>query len=259
MNLAVNARDSMAEGGNLSIETSNVRLDGEHAARVVGARDGDYIMIAVSDDGAGMSAEVQKHIFEPFYTTKELGKGTGLGLATVYGIVKQSGGYIWVYSELGQGTTIKIYLPRADEEAITPRPTGNTSQVPEGTETIMLVEDEEMVRNLSRQILESCGYKVIVACDGAEAFELCKQPEITFDLLVTDVVMPKMSGRQLADELETLRPGTTVLFMSGYTDDAVIRKGVIEADSNFIQKPFTFINFAQKVREMLDRKVSPAE
>jgi len=252
MNLAVNARDSMPQGGELVIETSNIHLDADYAARHIGSRPGSYVMIAVIDNGEGMSGEIQQHIFEPFYTTKETGKGTGLGLATAYGIVKQSGGYIWVYSEIGKGTTFKVYLPRVDEEVDTPKENDTLDHIPDGTETILLVEDEEIVRNLSRQILETCGYKVIGAGDGVEALSICQQPDSKFDLLLTDVVMPRMSGRQLAEHLDTLRPDTKVLFMSGYTDDAIIRQGVIEVGENFIQKPFTFNALAQKVRELLD-------
>ncbi len=255
INLAVNSRDAMPQGGKLVIETSNFQIDAEYAARHIGSLPGDYVRISVTDTGSGMSQEIQEHVFEPFYTTKEVGKGTGLGLATVYGIVNQSGGYIRVESEVGKGTTFEVFLPRIEEEIKAPKVSVASDQVPNGTETILLVEDEEIVRNLTRQILETCGYSVIEASDGVQALAVCKQQDIKFDLLITDVVMPNMSGRQLAEELAALRPDAKVLYMSGYTDDAVIRQGVIEIDKNFIQKPFTFDAFSKKVREMLDARI----
>lgn len=252
MNLAVNARDAMPEGGRLTIETSNQALDGEYTARHARMKAGAYVMLAVSDTGLGMDAETLEHLFEPFFTTKAVGKGTGLGLATVYGIVKQSGGYVWVYSEEGLGTTFKIYLPRVDAVADEIYKGTNELMNLKGKETIFLVEDEEIVRKLSKQILETCGYTVVEARNGAEALELCKSSDQHFDLLLTDVVMPKMSGRQLVKHFTSLRPGVKVLYMSGYTDDSVLRNGVIAAGENFIQKPFTFNSLAGQVREMLD-------
>ncbi len=252
MNLAVNARDAMPDGGKLTIETSNQELDKEYAGRHARMNPGSYVMLAVSDTGAGMEDEVLEHLFEPFFTTKAVGKGTGLGLATVYGIVKQSGGYIWVYSEIGQGTIFKIYLPRVDAEADAITKGVSESMNLKGKETVFLVEDEEIVRKLSKQILESCGYTVVEARNGAEALELCKKSDKHFDLLLTDVVMPKMSGRQLVKHITGVRPGIKVLYMSGYTDDSVLRNGVIAAGENFIQKPFTFNTLAGQVREMLD-------
>jgi signal transduction histidine kinase/CheY-like chemotaxis protein len=254
INLAVNARDAMTRGGDLTIETNNVYLDAEYAAHHMNMRPGSYVQLVVSDSGTGMTDEIQEHIFEPFYTTKEIGKGTGLGLATVYGIIKQSGGYIWVYSEVEHGTTFKIYLPRVDEEVTLFEENSEPRHAPKGTETILLVEDEEIVRNLSRQILETCGYKVKEAGDGIEALSICRQPDCKIDLLLTDVVMPKMSGRQLVEHLADLRPEIKVLYMSGYTDDAIVRQGVIQTGTNFIQKPFTFNTLAQKVRASLDAK-----
>ncbi|MGC2234569.1 MAG: PAS domain S-box protein [Pyrinomonadaceae bacterium] len=255
MNLAVNARDAMPDGGELTIETANVYLDEDYAARHISARAGSFVVVSVSDRGTGMDKETLQHIFEPFYTTKEMGKGTGLGLATVYGIVKQSGGYIWVYSEPDEGTIFKIYLPRIDEKAeASDEISVESEKVLNRTGTILLVEDEEIVRNLSRQILETCGYTVIEASNGAEALAFCEQPDSEIDLVVTDVVMPKMSGRQLAERLAVLRPGIKVLYMSGYTDDAIVRQGIIETGSNFIQKPFTFNALAGKVEELLDAK-----
>jgi PAS domain S-box-containing protein len=252
MNLAVNSRDAMPQGGELKIRTSSVFLNGENDVYQMGSQPGDYVMISVSDSGQGMSEAIQEHIFEPFYTTKEQGKGTGMGLATVYGIVKQSGGHISVNSEIGRGTTFKVYLPLVREKAYKPQATGTTKQFPRGTETILLVEDEKVVRNLSKSLLESCGYKIIEAANGQEGLSICQQPETKFDMLVTDVVMPKMSGRQLAEQVERLRPGTKILYMSGYTDDEVLRQGVVKAGENFVEKPFTFDTLTQKIRELLD-------
>jgi PAS domain S-box-containing protein len=252
INLAVNSRDAMPEGGKITIETANKEIDGPSAGHDIDMKPGRYVMLAISDTGIGMDDEVQKHIFEPFFTTKPTGKGTGLGLATVYGIVKQSGGYIWAYSEVGHGTAVKVYLPRIDAEVDEIVPGVTFAADLKGNETILLVEDEDLVRRMSKQILETCGYKVIEATDGTEALAMCMRPEHEFDLLVTDVVMPKMSGRQLVQNLETVRPDLRVLFMSGYTDDSIVRHGVIESGENFIQKPFTFNALAGKVREMLD-------
>ena len=238
MNLAVNARDAMPQGGRLILETANVDLDDEYERRHVGARPGPHVMLAVSDTGTGIPREIQAQIFEPFFTTKEQGKGTGLGLATVYGIVKQSGGYIEVDSEPGQGTAFRIYLPRLDAAA--------------ATETILLVEDEEGVRELARDILRASGYTVLEARNGAEALLLCERHQGPLDMLLTDVVMPRMSGRELAERLAPLRPELSVLYMSGYTDDAVIRHGVLAAGTAFLQKPFTPAALVQRVRETLD-------
>ncbi len=255
INLAINARDAMPRGGNLAIETSNVYLDEEFAAAHVPTQAGSYVLLSVSDSGVGMSVEVKRHIFEPFYTTKEIGKGTGLGLATVYGIVKQSEGYIWVESEEGAGTTFKIYLPRVDEDAETSPAHVKTHEIIErGTETILLVEDEEIVRNMSRQMLEACGYRVIEAANGLEALALCEAENRKIDLLLTDVVMPKMGGRELAEKLAQKYPHIRLLYTSGYTDDAVIRQGIMTEDMNFIQKPFDFDELAKKIRELLDAK-----
>jgi PAS domain S-box-containing protein len=257
MNLAVNARDAMPNGGQLTIETANVFLDREYAARHAGTQPGSYVMLAVSDNGTGMSDETLQNIFEPFYTTKATGKGTGLGLATVYGIVKQSGGYIWVYTEIDEGTTFKVYLPRVDEQASAAEEISGEHAILLGKETILLVEDEDIVRNLSRQILETCGYKVVEASNGEEALAIFRQSDAKFDLIVTDVVMPKLSGRQLAEELQKISPETKILFMSGYTDDTIVRQGIIETGGDFIQKPFTFNTLAGKVREMLDHDAKP--
>ena len=254
LNLAVNSRDAMPQGGSITIETANVYLDDEYARNHVPTRTGSYVLLSVSDTGTGMNLETREHIFEPFYTTKETGKGTGLGLPTVYGVVKQSGGYIWVESEEGKGTRFEIYLPRIDEKSESFEASLTTETAPHGTETILLVEDEVMVRNLSRQMLETCGYRVVEASDGIEALSIFKTQRQEIDLLMTDVVMPQMSGRELAEKITCLRPDIRLLFTSGYTDDAVIRQGIVTEDMNFIQKPFTFEELSKKIRELLDAK-----
>lgn len=254
MNLAVNARDAMPHGGILTVETADIFLDEEYASRHISTRPGSYVMLAVSDTGIGMDEETRQQIFEPFFTTKEVGQGTGLGLATVYGIVNQSGGYIWVYSEVGKGTTFKIYFPLAGKKVELPAFSDSLESIPTGTETILLVEDEKMVRGLARQILETCGYKVIEAANGTEAVEICEKADYKIDLLLTDVIMPKMGGRELAEKVLQINPSISLLYMSGYTDDAVLRQGVIDVDTNFIQKPFTFKSLSQKVRKILDAK-----
>lgn len=253
MNLAVNARDAMPQGGKLTLETDNIYLDEDYARRHVSVVPGEYVMLAVSDTGNGMDVETQAHIFEPFFTTKAVGKGTGLGLATVYGIVKQSGGNIWVYSEAGHGTTFKIYLPRvASQQVETAESKADLDELPKGAETILLVEDEQMVRSLTCHILELCGYTVLEAQNGIEASAVCEKSECKIDMLMTDVVMPLMGGRELAERLAQTHPQLRVLFTSGYTDDAIVRHGVIETGTNFIQKPFTPNALAHKVREVLD-------
>jgi signal transduction histidine kinase/ActR/RegA family two-component response regulator len=261
MNLAVNARDAMPQGGRLIVELENVELDADYVRRHVGARPGLNVMLAVSDSGVGIPREIQAHIFEPFFTTKEQGKGTGLGLATVYGIVKQSGGYIEVDSEPGRGTTFRIYLPRVDTTVPAVDRATRPAAAAGGTETILLVEDEEGVRELARDILRSSGYTVLEARNGSEALLICERHQGPLDLLLTDVVMPRMSGRELAERLAPLRPDVSVLYMSGYTDDAVIRHGVLGAGTAFLQKPFTPVALIQRVRETLDlagREAAPA-
>ena len=252
MNLAVNARDAMPQGGRLILETANVDLDDEYVRRHVGARPGPHVMLAVSDTGTGIPHEIQSQIFEPFFTTKEQGKGTGLGLATVYGIVKQSGGYIEVDSEPGQSTTFRVYLPRLDAEPAPVDRSARPAAAAGGTETILLVEDEEGVRELARDILRASGYTVLEARNGPEALLLCERHQGPLDMLLTDVVMPRMSGRELAERLAPLRPDLSVLYMSGYTDDAVIRHGVLGAGTAFLQKPFTPAALVLRVRETLD-------
>ncbi len=251
VNLAVNARDAMPRGGTLTIETANVELD-ENFARVhPGVSPGPYVLLALSDTGCGMDAATQARLFEPFFTTKELGKGTGLGLSTSYGIVKQSGGHIAVYSEVGRGTTFTIYLPRILGE-VTHKAKPSPQPLPLGSETILLAEDEEMVRIFTKAVLESQGYTVLEARDGSQALELARQHGGPIHLLVTDVVMPGMSGRALAERLAQAHPDTTVLYLSGYTDNTIVPHGVLDEGTAFLQKPFTPHALALKVREVLD-------
>jgi PAS domain S-box-containing protein len=257
MNLVVNARDAMPNGGRLTIETSNVDLDANYARDHATVRPGQYVMLAVSDTGVGMDQETQAHIFEPFYTTKGGSRGTGLGLSTVYGIVKQSGGYIWVYSEPRKGTTFKVYLPSVEEPAATVPAAAEDRVVDrKGTETILLVEDEKAVRDLARSILAGQGYSVLVAESAAHAEDLAANGSREIHLLLTDVVMPGVSGRELARRITARDAKTRVLFMSGYTDNVIARGGVLEAGVSFLQKPFTPRALTQKVREVLDRTVS---
>ena len=252
VNLVVNARQAMSSGGKLTIETSNQELDESYAERHVGVNSGKYVMISVTDTGHGMDAETQKHIFEPFFTTKEKGHGTGLGLATVYGIIKQSGGNIWVYSEPGKGTTFKIYLPVAKQtaelhEAPAPAPTSRR-----GSETILVVEDEDKLRKLISEVLTGLGYTVIEARNGPEALAIAGRYRQRIHLLLTDVVMPQMGGRELGDKLTKARPDTKVLYMSGYPDNAIVHQGVLEQNVVFLQKPFTTTSLSKKVREILE-------
>ena len=254
LNLAVNARDAMPSGGKLTIETANVELDETYARRHVAVTPGRYVMLAVSDTGVGMTPEVRDRVFEPFFTTKEKGKGTGLGLSTVYGIVKQSEGNIWIYSEPGHGTTFKIYLPQAEEllEEVKEKVVGE--ELPCGSETVLVVEDEEEVRKVAAQILRGQGYKVLEASNGADTLMICKEEKEPIDLILTDVVMPKMSGCELAKCVLSIRPEIKVLYMSGYTDNTIVHHGVLERGINYIQKPFTVGALAGKVREVLDNK-----
>jgi two-component system, cell cycle sensor histidine kinase and response regulator CckA len=251
LNLIVNARDAMPRGGYITVETHNVDLDEAYAQQHPGVPPGPYVLLAITDTGCGMDETVRSQIFEPFFTTKEPGKGTGLGLATVFGVVKQSAGHLEVYSEVDHGTTFKIYLPRLEQEA-PEQQRAETLKTPSGTETVLLAEDEESVRALARLALQSHGFAVVEARDGQEALVVCQRQDQTIHLLVTDVVMPKISGRQLVDQVLALRPGLKVLYLSGYTDDAVVRHGVVEAGVPFLQKPFTPTMLVRKVREVLD-------
>jgi len=259
MNLALNSRDAMPHGGKLTLETSNVELDEKYAGEHQPIAPGSYVMLAVSDTGLGMSAEVQARVFEPFFTTKEVGKGTGLGLSMVYGIVKQSGGYIWVYSEPGQGTTFKIYLPRVNQPAEAPGADKRPGNVQRGTETILLVEDDPQLRQLSSSVLSHCGYKVLAAASPEEGLEICKSNHRDIRLLVTDVVMPRMNGRQLAEEIVRISPKTRVLYISGYTNNAIVHYGVLDPGLWFLPKPYTLSSLVAKVREVLDASTAAAE
>jgi signal transduction histidine kinase len=255
VNLAVNARDAMPEGGRITIETANAHLDDHYVAQNPGARAGQYVMVAVSDTGTGMAPEVVSRAFDPFFTTKAVGKGTGLGLSQVYGFVKQSHGHIKIYSEVGQGTTIRMYLPRhfATAEATPKRAAGGESTLRNGhaEETILLVEDEERVRALSADLLREIGYSVIPADSGKAALALLEQhPEVV--LLFTDIVMPEMNGRVLADTAIKMRPGLKVLYTTGFTRNAVVHNGVLDPGVNFIAKPFTIEQLAAKVRSVID-------
>ena len=252
VNLAVNARDAMPDGGYLTIETANVTLDEDYTAEHLEVQPGEYVLLAVSDNGVGMSAEVKTRIFEPFFTTKVPGQGTGLGLATVFGIVEQSGGHIWVYSEEGHGTTFKIYLPRIHEAASPVSFPEFSHDLPDGTETILVVEDDSGVRELTVRSLGQLGYTVLEAANGREAIHLIQGYQGMIHLLLTDVIMPGTNGKILAAELSKIRPNLKILFMSGYTNDAIVRLGVLESGITLLQKPFTILALARKVREMLD-------
>ena len=251
INLAVNARDAMPRGGKLTIETANVTLDETYSHTHPEVNPGPHVMMAVSDTGSGMDAGTKAQIFEPFFTTKEAGKGTGLGLAMVFGFIKQSGGHISVYSEPGVGSTFKIYLPAVESAEVVERTEEVGEPIPMGCETILLVEDEHDLRKLARQILSRQGYAVLEAADGVEALRLAESYPDPIHLLISDVVMPVMGGRQLAAQIAALRPGIKVLFMSGYTDDAVMRHGVLSSETPFIQKPFTVDSLPLKVRKVL--------
>jgi hypothetical protein len=254
MNLVVNSKDAMPEGGRITIATENVTLDDSYRRKHTFIQPGPYVMLSVSDTGVGMSKETQAQIFEPFFTTKEKGKGTGLGLSTVYGIVKQSGGYVFVQSELGRGSTFRIYLPRVDDPAETYSPTKTAQEAINGTETVLLVEDEESVRQLVKETLQARGYRVMEAENGRAGLEVAESYGGTIDMVITDVVMPGMSGRELAKKLVAARPNTKVLYLSGYTEDSVVQQDVLGSGTSFLQKPFTLQTLAKKVREILREK-----
>jgi CheY-like chemotaxis protein len=252
INLAVNARDAMPGGGKLTIETLNVYMDADEARQhFVPMQPGRYVLIAVSDTGAGMDECTRHRIFEPFFTTKGKGRGTGLGLATVYGTIKQSGGNIWVYSEPGLGTTFKVYLPRVDVPADAVRLASAAAL--DGSETVLLVEDNEMVRKIAAQALSRHGYRLLLASNADEAEHIARSYPDVIHVLLTDVVLGVRSGRQLADAVAPLRPATRVIYMSGYAHEAIVQHDVLEAGMAFLQKPFTATAIASKVREVLDR------
>ena len=254
LNLAANARDAMPKscGGRLVIATANVELGEDTTRRHPDVAPGRYAMLSLSDTGNGISDDVLPHVFEPFFTTKSVGQGTGLGLATVYGIVKQSGGHIEVESKVGKGTTFRVFLPLVEE--LSPSPNGREQQMAaRGHETILLVEDEDGVRRMTRMIFERNGYTVLEASNGLEGIAVAEAYSGTLHLLVTDLVMPSLSGREIADRLAARKPGLRILFMSGYTEDVIVQQGVASASADFIQKPFSIGALTQKVREVLDR------
>lgn len=255
MNLAVNARDAMPSGGKLTVTTVNTSLDENYLKHFPDLRAGDYVMLAITDTGTGMSEEVKAHLFEPFFTTKPAGKGTGLGLATCFGIVKQNAGHISLYSELGQGTTFKIYFPRVQSALQPARIRNQPSEVAGGCETVLLVEDEPAVRELAALTLREKGYTVVEAVNGAEGLRIARQHEGRIDLVLTDVIMPVMGGKEMADLLQTSHPDTKVLFTSGYTEDAIGHHGVLRPGIVFLQKPYMTTTLARKVREVLDEGV----
>jgi PAS domain S-box-containing protein len=256
VNLVVNARDAMPKGGRLTIETADVELDRSYVAAHVPTQPGPYVLLAISDTGVGMDGATKARLFEPFFTTKEPGRGTGLGLATVYGIVKQSGGYIWAYSELGHGTTFKIYLPRVPETPEAPESTTSPPTPARGSETLLVVEDQEEVRKLTKRVLEARGYTVLAARNGAEALEIVAQHPSQIHLMITDVVMPGMNGRELAQHACARRSDLKVLYVSGYTGEAVLQHRLLEPGVAFLQKPFTPDVLARKTREVLDNTKS---
>jgi CheY-like chemotaxis protein len=255
MNLAMNARDAMPGGGKLTLETANVTFEPDDVGRYPELKPGGYVMLAISDTGRGMSEGIKSHAFEPFFTTKDVGQGTGLGLSTCYGIIKQSGGHISVYSEPGRGTTFKIYLPQVEPPAPAPVAPLDAPGLPRGTETILLVEDDQALREMAATLLRRLGYTVFTAANGVEALSVKQQGNCGHvDLLFTDVVMPHMSGKELADRVRMLFPHTKILFTSAYTENAVVNQGVLNKDMALLQKPFTPSALARRLREVLDKE-----
>ncbi len=254
MNLSVNARDAMPKGGKLTLETANAYLDWNYFREhdIKGKKIGHYVMLAISDTGSGMNKETQEHIFEPFFTTKKVGKGTGLGLSTVYGVVKQNNGFIWLYSEPGQGSTFKIYLPKVKGDAEPEKREQTSVDDLSGSETVLIVEDDDSLRNFAQKILHIYGYRTLNAKNGEDAIRVCKEHDGQIALIITDVVMPKMDGRETAERLQHLYSQMKVIYMSGYTDNAIVHHGVLEPGLNFLEKPFTLEGLARKVREVLD-------
>ena len=254
INLAINARDAMPKGGKLTIETDNADLNENYFREhgIEGEKPGHYAVLAVSDTGSGMDKKTLEHIFEPFFTTKEVGKGTGLGLSTVYGIVRQNNGFIWVYSEPGQGTTFKVYLSEVKKDAGMEKKEQTPVDDPGGSETVLIVEDNDLLRNFAQKALRGYGYRVMDAENGEDALRVCKEHDGQIDLMITDVIMPKMGGREAAKRLQPLYPQMKVIYMSGYTDNAIVHHGVLERGLNFLEKPFTPEGLARKAREVLD-------
>ena len=256
INLAVNARDAMPDGGRLHITTADTELSHEHTRRHLEAAPGKYVVLTVTDSGTGMTREVQQRVFEPFFTTKGQGKGTGLGLSTVYGIIKQSGGDVWVYSELGHGTTFKVFFPQVTAGGVVEPAQPESQDAPRGNETVLIVEDDAALRALAARVLGGSGYTVLLARNGVEALAIAGGHDGHIHMVATDVVMPKMNGRPLVEKLLETRSEMRVLFMSGYTDDEVMRRGVIDGRTAFLQKPFTPAQLARKVRTVLDQASS---
>jgi CheY-like chemotaxis protein len=252
MNLVVNASDAMPNGGKLTIETAKVDFDDNYVKDHPMTKLGPYVMLAISDNGIGMDAETQTRIFEPFFTTKEKGKGTGLGMSTVYGIAKQSNGFIWVYSELGKGTTIKVYLPREIGTTAAVLSATPSDTVLQGSETVLIVEDEDAVRSLVRRVLADNGYNVLEAAAGMEALRIAQNSTQKIHLVITDVVMPVIGGKALLSRIEAILPGIKSLFISGYTDNAIVHHGILDSGIAFLQKPFTVDGLLRKVRNVLD-------
>ena len=249
MNLVVNARDAMPEGGRLSIETANVEVSEDYSRQHAPQKPGPHILLTVSDTGTGMDAQTQARIFDPFFTTKEPGKGTGLGLSTVYGVVRQSGGHIWVYSELEHGTTFKIYLPRVEEESLAEKPTAGIASTSNGTETILLVEDEEPLRALTRRFLAESGYTVLEAENPDRAIQIAQSHRGPIHLLLTDVVLPGMNGRAMAERISQIRPHMSIVYMSGYTGFA--HRDLFDSKANLLPKPFARESLLRKLRDVL--------